>query len=191
MEKTDKNKKNKFGWQIKGEKTLLKTCVMTLSEQQTISPEGNPGNYIVMNAPDWVVVIPKITENGIDYFLMVEQWRHAAKEICIEFPGGVIDEGEDPETAGKRELVEETGFKSDTLIHLASMSPNPALFSNTIHFFAAEKFIDTKKQNLDPDEYINIKKIPIEEVCSSMGQGNYSHGLMCAALFSYKQHFNL
>ena len=101
------NTKNNFGWTVKTEKKLLKTKVMTLMEQQTISPEGNIDNYIVMNAPDWVVVIPKITENNKDYFLMVEQWRHASKEISIEFPGGVIDKNEDPEKAGIRELFEE------------------------------------------------------------------------------------
>jgi len=122
---------------------------------------------------------------------MVEQWRHASKEVSIEFPGGVIDKNEDPETAGMRELVEETGFKTDKLIHLNSMSPNPALFSNQIHFYTTQTLINTNKQHLDADEYINIKKIPIEEVFSSMGKGAYSHGLMCAALFSYKQHFNL
>jgi len=71
------------------------------------------------------------------------------------------------------------------------MSPNPALFSNKIHFYTTKTLINTHKQHLDDDEYINIKKIPTEEVFSSMGKGTYSHGLMCAALFSYKQYFNL
>jgi len=41
------NTKNNFGWTVKTEKKLLKTKVMTLMEQQTVSPEGNIGNYIV------------------------------------------------------------------------------------------------------------------------------------------------
>lgn len=182
--------RNNYGWQITGEKKLLDTVVMTLTEQQTLSPEGNPGKYIVMNANDWVVVIPTISKNGKEYFIMVEQWRHASKEMCIEFPGGVIDSGEEPEIAGKRELLEETGYKAEKLVHLASMSPNPALFSNTIHFYTATSLENTNKQHLDDDEFITIKKIPVEEVFSSMGSGFYSHGLMCAALFSYKQYLD-
>ncbi|HZK20217.1 MAG TPA: NUDIX hydrolase, partial [Treponemataceae bacterium] len=148
-------KKNTIlSWKIKKQKNLIKTSVMTIMEQTTVSPNGNHGTYIVMNAPDWVVVIPKITENKKECFLMVEQWRHGSKELCIEFPGGIVDKGENPKAAAKRELLEETGFKTDSLIHLASMSPNPAVFSNTIHFYTSDTLTNTHEQHLDIDEYI-------------------------------------
>ena len=92
-------------WETKSTKTILSTVVFDVTEQKNRATDGTEGNYIVMNASDWVIVIPKLGEN----FLMVKQWRHGEKALSIEFPGGVMDKGETPEQSALRELEEETG----------------------------------------------------------------------------------
>ena len=95
----------KLIWHEKFRREVFKTPVFAVTERISVSPDGTEGVYIVNEAPDWVIVIPDDGEN----FLMVRQWRHGEKSLSIEFPGGVIDKGEVPLEAAKRELLEETG----------------------------------------------------------------------------------
>lgn len=177
-----------------GEKELLcETPVLTVNRQYAVSPEGIKKDFITIDAADWVICIPvlsapeaeKLTGIQEKCFLMVEQWRHGAKELSTEFPGGVIEAGEKPEAAAKRELTEETGFTAGRLIPLGAINPNPALFSNTVHFFAAENLFDTKRQNPDEDEFVRPLIIPADEVIKKSGQPPYIHALTTAALGLY------
>lgn len=171
----------KLDWIKKSEKQILKTAVFTVNETDSVSPDGKEGHYVVMDAPDWVIVIPEL--NG--KFLMVRQWRHGNNSVSTEFPGGVIDKGEVPEDAAKRELEEETGYKAGKLTYLGCANPNPALMKNRVHFFAAEELQGTGKQNLDADEYIEYLQLPINEVYEKIGSEEYPHALMMSALLKY------
>ncbi len=168
-------------WKCGNPKSLLKTCVFEVTSQHNTARDGTEGDYIVMNAPDWVIVI---AEKDSD-FIMVKQWRHGEKQLSVEFPGGVIDKGEKPEKAAIRELKEETGFKAGRLTKLGIANPNPALFCNHVHVFLAEELQNTGKQNLDEDEFINCIEIPKKEVLAGMGTKEFPHALMSTALCFY------
>jgi len=172
----------------KGKKTLLcKTRIADITEIEYTSPEGKTSPFIIMDAPDWVITVPVLRNNEEDFFIMVKQWRHGAGQMSIEFPGGVINEGENPEDGARRELLEETGYEAGTLIHLGSVFTNPAIMSNKIHFFAALDLHNTKKQQLDDDEYVEFLIEPVKKIYDSMGEEPYIHALMCAALDMYKR----
>ncbi len=177
------NCQKKLTWRPTGKvSTLCKTRIGTLESIESQSPEGMIAEYIVLQAPDWVITI---AEHESD-FLMVKQWRHGANQISIEFPGGVIDSGEAPETAALRELEEETGYTTENLIKLGEVSPNPAINGNTVHFFLARNLKKIGSQHLDDDEYVEYLSIPKEEVLKNMGKPPYIHGLMCAAMNAWR-----
>lgn len=48
--------------------------------------------------------------------LLEKQFRPPAGKVCIEFPAGLIDEGETPEECALRELREETGYIGDAIV---------------------------------------------------------------------------
>ena len=170
-------------WKVLKSEPLLHTPVFDVLAQQEVSASGLAGTYVGRNAPDWVMVIPVLGED----FLLVRQWRHAARCLTTEFPGGVRDGDEDPaETAG-RELLEETGFRAGKLTKLGACSPNPALFSNTFHCYLAEDLVPTGVQHLDADEVLTYERRPIREVLASFGSPEFSHALMGTALAFYLQ----
>lgn len=171
----------KLIWTEKSSKDLLKTVVFDVTSRHSVSAEGLEGDYIVVNARDWAIVIPDLEDD----FLMVKQWRHGEKALSIEFPGGVIDAGEDPEQAARRELLEETGYEAGKITKLATFNPNPALFSNHVHVFLAENLEKTSEQDLDDDEYVNFFRMPKKEVIKKMGTAEMPHGLMLSALGLY------
>ena len=168
-------------WQILETKQLLHTPVFDVLSQREQAAAGLSGSYVAMEAPDWVMVIPVLGED----FLLVRQWRHAARCLTVEFPGGVRDGSEDPADTARRELLEETGFKAGKLTRLGSCNPNPALFRNTFHCYLAEELIPTGRQHLDADELLRCERRPIREVLASFGSPLYSHGLMGTALAFY------
>jgi len=175
---------SKLVWKEGKAEELLKTVVCTINKKHNIASDGTEGDYIVMDAPDWVIVIAEHNNN----FLMVKQWRHAEAGLSIEFPGGVIDKGEKPEEAARRELEEETGYKAGKLTKLGTVNPNPALFSNHVHFYLAEELEATGKQHLDKDEFINCMELTKKEVLQGMGTLEFPHAMMGMALSLYIKH---
>ena len=168
-------------WTVLETRQLLHTPVFDVLAQEEQAPAGPSGTYIAMDAPNWVMVIPVLGED----FLLVKQWRHAARRLTLEFPGGVADGNEDPAVTAARELQEETGFRPGKLTHLGSVNPNPALFSNTFHCYLATELIPTGAQHLDADELLRYERRPIREVIDSYGSPEYSHALMGTALAFY------
>ena len=172
---------NSLKWEIKSKKQLLHTPVFDVYEQAERSATGIEGDYVAIDAPDWVMVIPEYK----GCFITVKQWRHSSESLSIEFPGGVADSGEETATTAARELYEETGFKANNLVYLGSVSPNPALFKNRFHMYLADDLTPTGEQALDDDELLTYELIPVDEVIRSYGSEMYSHALMGTALAMY------
>ena len=180
----------KLKWNCGPKKSLLKTVVFDVTSSTNTHQEGEStvqGDYIVLDAPDWVIVIPELEDKaaGQKDFYMVKQWRHGSKCLSVEFPGGVIDKGEEPEEAARRELLEETGCTAGRLTKLGEVNPNPALFSNHVHIFLAQELECTQRQNLDNDEFVNVIKVPVEQIKKDMGSEQFPHALMSTAMMFY------
>jgi ADP-ribose pyrophosphatase len=70
--------------------------------------------YEWFNSPSFCVMIPILK----DKFIMIENYRYPADAWSLEFPAGHLKEGEEPEIAAKRELLEETGYEAGTMEYL-------------------------------------------------------------------------
>jgi 8-oxo-dGTP pyrophosphatase MutT (NUDIX family) len=176
---------NSLIWTLKNRKNIFSTRIFNIAELESLSPNGEPGTFTVMDAPDWAIIIPVLKKDNEDHFVMVRQWRHGSQELSLEFPGGVFDPGEDGRAAAIREMQEETGFIANKMEYAGIFSPNPAIMSNQVHFFIARDLIDTGKQDLDEDEFVDIEIIPAKEVIAGMGRPPYVHALMASALCFY------
>ncbi|MDR0877655.1 MAG: NUDIX hydrolase [Treponema sp.] len=174
-------------WKEERSKAVFKCRIFSVRESACVSPDNKHGMYMVLDAADWAIVVPVIDTPHGKKFVMVRQWRHGARELSLEFPGGVIEKGEEPTGAAVRELREETAYAAGKITKIGECSPNPAIMSNRVHFFLAENLQNMGKQNLDEDEYVETELISAAEVFRSMGQPPYIHALMGTALSLYLQ----
>ena len=172
-------------WTEEKRQEKYRSGIMTLFDIECRSPEGKMQTFSVIDCPDWVNVIPVMESPEGRQFLMVHQWRYGSAELSVEFPGGIIEPGEDPQAGAERELEEETAYRAGSLIKLGSFRPNPAFMSNTVHFYLAEDLTPLSGQNLDEDEFVDVLRVDEKEVIANMGKAPYIHSLSAAALMLY------
>lgn len=161
---------------------VFSTRVFDLAESISRAPDGREASFNIIEARDWGIVVPVLESKDGFSFLMVRQWRHGSKCESIEFPGGVIERGEDPADGVRRELMEETGYRCEELELLSSMNPNPAIMANTVHIYLARGLSLAGAQDLDENEYLNVLTVPEKELILQNGKPPYIHAIMSAAL---------
>jgi 8-oxo-dGTP pyrophosphatase MutT (NUDIX family) len=175
----------KITWTEQSRKKVFECRVFSVNESYCISPNNTSQTFTVLDSADWVIVIPVLETSKGKQFIMVRQWRHGSQNVSLEFPGGVFEPGEDPQSAALRELQEETGYQPKSIRKLGEFSPNPAIMANKVHFFLAEDLVNTGRQDLDEDEFVTVEMVSASAVFEGMGKPPYVHALMGSALALY------
>ena len=143
-------------------------------------PNGNFLDATIFEFRAWANIVA-LTKN--DEVVLVKQYRHGVCEALLEFPGGVVEDGEDPAEGAKRELVEETGYTTTDMILVGKLYPNPALQTNTLYCFLARDAEKVQEQNLDAGEDIEVHLLPLDELIEMARLGQFPHALHVAVLF--------
>ena len=89
----------------------------------------------VIHHPGSAVILPLLPNRRI---VLIRQYRLAVGASIWELPAGTIDVGEKPLQTARRELAEETGYRSSRWRKLTSFYPSPGLLSERMHLFLAQ-----------------------------------------------------
>lgn len=136
--------------------------------------------YYVLEYPNWVNMVALTADNQ---FILVKQYRHGVKQEVLEIPGGVIDLGEDASTAAKRELLEETGYRFDTIEEISTLFPNPATANNITTSYLLTGGVKVQEQDLDDQEEIEVILVSPDELKQLLFENRFGQALHTAALF--------
>ena len=123
-------------WQVlKSSEIFTADPWLTLSVQQVRVPDGRViDDFYQLALPDFIVVFAETASGEV---IMIRQYKHGARRTSLTLPGGLIEKGEDPLDAAKRELLEETGYQADSWRSLGSYVVNGNLGCGHGHFFMA------------------------------------------------------
>jgi ADP-ribose pyrophosphatase len=144
-------------------------------------PDGQVIDGFVLEFRDWVCVVALTSAHEV---VLERQYRHGAQKVILELPGGVMDaDDESPLSAARRELLEETGYTSDSFIQVGCVSPNPANHTNLIYYYLALNAEKVGSQSLDGTEEIEVLLKPLEEVIAMAKKGELLQSLQVSAMF--------
>lgn len=147
---------------------------------EMVDGEGRSmGSAFTFGCRDWVSIVP-VTEDG--RFVLVRQYRHGIDDSTLEVPGGIIDEGQEPDAAALRELREESGYGGGTLTALGAVQPNPALQGNWHHMFLLRGARRLGEPEFDAGEYCEVVVVERDELRACVREGKITHALVLLAL---------
>ncbi len=144
-------------------------------------PHGPKRVYsVLLTAPEAAVILAE-TANG--KLVLNKEYRHPTKKWLYGCPGGSIDPGESPIEAGKRELLEETGYTAESFHLIGSAYPFPASCSQRIHYILAKNAKLTHPTAHEPFEliHVDVKSLPL--LNKEMKEGALIDGILCTALY--------
>jgi ADP-ribose pyrophosphatase len=143
-------------------------------------PNGEKSRKELVKHPGGVAILALDQDNNV---LMEDQYRYAIGQLFQEIPAGKMDKipGEQPLDAAKRELREETGRIASDWKYLGKIYPSPGIISEVLYLFLA-KDLSVSERELDSDEFINVKLVPLEQLKRQIADGEISDCKVISAL---------
>ena len=135
-------------------------------------PSGHEGVRELVEHPGSVVIVPVTSDGNV---LFIRQFRYATGDYLLELPAGLIDEGEDPLTSAKRELLEETSYEAGSVRHLCTTYISPGYTEEVTTIFLAENCTPVEYED-DQDEPIQMLHVPLEEIPGMLTAGSETVG---------------
>ncbi|WLD94307.1 NUDIX hydrolase [Alkalihalobacillus sp. AL-G] len=108
----------------------------------------------------------KILVVNDENIILVKQYREQIQRYTIELPGGKVKRGETSSEAAVRELAEETGIQTDSLIDLGSYINSQR--SIMVSFFFTDSILEHSQQKLDNDEDIQVLSYSMQSVINNL-----------------------
>ena len=168
-------------------KTVFKGRVFHVTRDQVQEPNGVTAIREVIRHSGSVVVLA-VDDSGDDPRVLLErQYRYAAQDYMLELPAGRIDPGENPLSAGKRELLEETGYTAKIWKRALYFYPSPGFLEETMTVFLARGLKPGTAQPED-DERIEHKLVPLSEALKLTLSGKIRDGKTIAGVLWLNQH---
>jgi ADP-ribose pyrophosphatase len=133
--------------------------------------------YYSLKVLDYSVVLA-LTESG--EVLVVRQYRPAVERETVEFPCGLVDAGETPLQAIRRELLEETAYEGGEWTELGGGDPDTGRLGNRIWNFVARGVKPAAGRV--PEAGITVERWKPDELVRAVLDGRFDHSLHLATL---------
>ena len=166
------------GWRERERQVVARCGIFDLVRAERTSGDGRRGVFHILEAPDWVNVVPVLPG---ERFLMVRQYRQGIRRVTVEFPAGLAEPGEDPAQAAARELEEETGRRASSLRAIGRIAASPAFMDNWCSTFCAEGLTRIGPARPDELERLQVVEVGLAELSEKIGSGEFINPMTVVA----------
>ncbi|HMP73189.1 MAG TPA: NUDIX hydrolase [Kiritimatiellia bacterium] len=104
-------------------------------------------------------------------FVFVRQFRKPVERMMTEVVAGLLDAGESPEAAARREVREETGLEVVELVNLGSFYASPGFVDEHVTAFFARLQQGEGLAQTDEDERVEVVLMSAGEVEAMLNSG--------------------
>ena len=168
--------------------TIFQGKIIKVTLDQARLPDGSLAAREVVYHPGGVAVLAL---DGDGCVLTVTQYRYPFGRTLLEIPAGKLDSpDEDPYEAGLRELREETGAVPGIYRPLGRILPSPGCYGEILYLYLARD-LRMEAQHLDPDEFLNVERVPFGEMVRRCLEGEIEDAKTVAAVLKAKLLLNL
>ncbi len=149
-------------WEHLGSERLLETPYFALRSDRLRLPDGAVKDpYYVVERPDAAIILPLTAE---DEAVLVRQYRPPLERMELGLPAGLVEGGEKPEAAARRELLEETGYSGGNWEPLGALASSPSLKDNWAYLFLARGVERSAPPDPDEHELVETVTVPVGEL---------------------------
>ena len=152
--------KHDGGWKRNDFWHLYQSQWFNLRQDNVSLPNGDDITYTLIEHPGYAMVVPLLDDGLV---VMESIYRYTVQETLLECPSGGLD-GEPPETAARRELEEETGWRAGRLVSLGAYYGSTGISDECFHLFLATQLAHSGNTSREPTEQMEIELIPLEVV---------------------------
>lgn len=163
--------------------TIYDGKIIKVRREQVELPDGRRAERELVGHYGGVGVIAVDENNEV---FMVSQYRIAAKSMMLEIPAGKLEYGENPLECGKRELIEETGYRAKEFTHLGEYYATPGYCEEKLNIYLA-RYLEFVGQNLDDGEFLNVKKYSLDELYKKVMQNEIYDAKTAIAILKAKE----
>ena len=157
------------GWKRLCSERLMETPYFSLRSDRLRLPDGKVKDpYYVLERPDAAIVFPLTADDEV---VLVRQYRPPLGRVELGLPAGLVEDGERPEEAARRELSEETGHTGGNWELLGSLASSPSLKDNWAYLFLARDVEETTAPAPDEHELVEVVRVPVKELLGLVHSG--------------------
>lgn len=157
-------------WTVLGEEEILRIGTrLTVSLQRVRLPDGREvENYLRFTSQPYVCIFAQTPDGAV---LCERHYKHGAGRVILTLPAGAREDGEEPQAAAQRELLEETGYRSEEWTCLGAAITHANAGGGTFHMFLAKDCRRVADPNSGDLEDMAIGTMPLAELLCAATDG--------------------
>ena len=168
-----KHPKNRL--QLLSSKHVFDGKVFSVTSDKVKEPNGIVARRDVVHHSGSVVILAIDETGGEPRVLLERQYRYATRDYLLELPAGSLDPGEEPLAAGKRELMEETGYRARQWKRALRFYPSPGFLDEVMTIYLARGLTAGDAQP-EADESIAYQLVPLAHAIKMVLSGKIRDG---------------
>ncbi len=172
-------------WRTLATRTAFKNRWLAVELDDVSLPDNRQYEYTRLVGAGIGVTVIGFNEQG--EILLEREYRHGVGKVVWQIPGGLAKFDEDLQTAGLRELEEETGHapivvNSETVRYLGVIWDNPGFGTMCSHIYVAWGLQSTGRIRRDAEEFVTLHWVTVDWLKDAVKAGEIKDRVVVAAL---------